>query len=82
MGIFVGITLLYYLFLMIATEIIRESETDAFRWGRFFMILTLSTNMWLLSPSISYVIFLYLPLHLTAIIFMIARNAVGKGELT
>ena len=82
MGVFVGITLLYYVFLMVATEIIRASETEAFYWGRIFMVLTLSTNLWLLSPSISYVFFLYLPLHLMAIIFMVVRNAVSKGELT
>ena len=82
MAALTGMIVLYYVILMAATELIPQSEDMTFIWARIFMLITVSTNLWLLAPSMAPACFLSLPLHLVTIAFMTVRNSVEKSELT
>ena len=82
MAVLMIYTVLYYVMLLTATELNSESKIETFQWGRVFMLVTVATNIMLLTPTISHGFLLYLPLHVLTILFMYIRQSVKKAELT
>ena len=75
----IGLTAIYYVLLLTVTELNDHPELTTFEWGRQFMLGTVATNLLLLTPSISYGCFLYLPFHYLSILIMTIRDDVEKG---
>ena len=77
----IGLTVIYYVLLLTVAELNDHPELTTFEWGRQFMLGTVATNLLLLTPSISYGCFLYLPFHYLSILIMTIRDDVEKGQL-
>ena len=80
----VGLQVLYYLLICATNEFIEKNEEndDHGLWGRVLMLLTVSTNLMLLTPSLSHACFIYVPLHLLTYILLTIRHAFEISHLT
>ena len=77
----VGLQVLYYLMISATNEFIEKNDED-FLWGRMHMLLTVATNLMLLTPSLSHACFIYVPLHLLTYILLTIRHAFEISHLT
>ena len=63
------LTIIYHLLILAAGELISESDDANFIFGRVQMVVTVATNLLILTPSISHACFVYLPLYLLTTLF-------------
>ena len=72
---------LYHLMILVAGEFISQSDDERFIFGKVMLLITVATNIMILTPTISHACFLYLPLYLLTTLFNQFRHSDNKYKI-